>query len=316
MAAHFMDYIVPGSGRDALFLVDQALAVARRRVLACNPPHGTGARLLRWQVREIRSGNLFLHVEESGPGSWDPVFARGLSRMAEGIVIARESHRHQERYGIATFLFGRTIDFAEKAPAAGTLLLGAVPREEAERPDFPDTLYQSRFADLCNSLVRFHEAPVLQRGSMQVTAPEAPFQAEQEEPVSWIYLPNVEAADWAPVARMLAPHWAWRAGHVRGTPFVELRISGDDAGEDVARISGHLGCSATLLSLKGGGASFQWAEAYDGSIEAQGYAQGARPLFDLLSRAATLIGEASGMIFGQGGSWQPPAVETKLRPVR
>ena len=316
MAGHFIDCFAPGVGPEAADRIAAALARVGRKVLSRQrlTPGGqapvAGPGTLRWRVRKLREdGGSFLVVEELGADRWDLAFFRALSATVDGIVVAREDYRREERRGLATFLSGRTVEVAARDSRVGATTLGGVPLEELTGTRSVDDVYEERFAELCNTLgFRLREGAVLAAEDWQVSAPTERFAAEKPAAQSWAFLPNVEVAAWKQaLASGVAKGWEWRAASIRGTPFVELRRDGAFNEADVAGLTAKVPVAVTALELRGGGEPFRWSEVETGKVVSRGTASGAPELFKVLYRAATLVGEGPGLVLGRGTEGWTPA---------
>jgi hypothetical protein len=316
MAGHFIDCFAPGVGPEAADRIAAALSRVGRKVLSRQPLAAGGQApvaapgTLRWRVHQLREdGGSFLVVEETGPERWDLSFFRALSRSVAGIVVAREHYRREERRGLATFLSGATVEVAARDVKAGATSLGGVSLEQLTGSRSVDEVYEERFAELCNTLgFRLREAKVLAGEDWQVSPPVEKFVAEKPAPVSWAFLPNVEAAAWKQaLASGVAKGWDWRAASIRGTPFVELRRDGAFNEAEVAALTAKVPVAVTALEVRGAGEPFRWSEAEKGQVAERGSARGAQELFKVLYRAATLVGEGPGMVWGRGAEGWTPA---------
>lgn len=288
---HLIEGFAPGIGEDAPDHIAAALADAGRTILSRTPlpeaPPPLAEGTLRWQLCQLREdGGTFLTVEEAG-GSWDPAFFRALSARAQAVVVAREEYRRLGKAGLATFMFGRTVDFAAY--------------ETGDRvPEGLDALYETRFAALCGTLAsRLRASPILLAEDWRVSPP-LPFSIETPAPQSWLFLPNIEAADWRNICQDgLAEGWFSRQATIRGASFVELGRNGGYEEEMLAALSARAAIPVFALTLNGGGEPWRWAEASGGAVEARGSGSDAPALIDFLTRAANYAGEAPGMILGR-----------------
>ncbi|WP_164000533.1 hypothetical protein [Pyxidicoccus caerfyrddinensis] len=310
MAGHFIDCFAPGVGPEAAAdRIAAALSRVQRKVLSRQrlTPGGqapvAGPGTLRWRVQKLRDdGGSFLVVEETGPARWDLAFFRALSATVGGIVVAREHYSREERRGLATFLFGRTMEVAARDMQQGATTLGGTSLEQLIGTRSVDDVYEARFAELSNTLAfRLREGTVLAAEDWQVSPPVERFAAEKPAAQSWAFLSNLEAAAWKQaLAAGAAKGWEWRTATVRGASFVELRRDGAFDEADVAGLSAKVSAVVTALEVRGAGEPFRWSEAEKGKVVERGTGSGAQELFKVLYRAATLVGEGPGMVFGRG----------------
>lgn len=310
MAVHFIDCFAPGVGPEAAAdRIAAALSRVQRKVLSRQrlSPGGqapvAGPGTLRWRVQKLRDdGGSFLVVEETGPARWDLSFFRALSATVGGLVVAREHYSREERRGLATFLSGRTVEVAARDPQHGATTVGGVTLEQLTGNGSVDAVYEARFSELCNTLAfRLREGAVLAAEDWQVAPPVEKFVAEKPAAQSWAFLPNVEAAAWKQaLAAGVARGWEWRTATVRGASFVELRRDGAFDEADVAALSAKVPTSVSALELRGAGEPFRWTEAEKGKVAERGTGSGAQELFKVLYRAALLVGEGPGLVFGRG----------------